>query len=231
MSEDAYVYVLYGAEGRLNYVGIGNRQRPYERHNEGYEAALAKSKDVHITPLPFSTREDAELAESLIIKLVSDAVRDGADFENLAGRLRTSHLVPLVPKQDGVLRHSDLKNSILVKVSPKKMDYREVVSGVTSDRAAAERCRQWWPIGSTVQRGDAVQRLVAVTTAEVSPQRVLGIWDTLPLSEWDVADGSIGLVNPDEGNVGGHRGKEFLREGYNSQLVGFSEDIRTGWTG
>ena len=230
MAENAYVYVVYDSQQRVSYIGVGDRQRPYEIHNNDYNNALEFSSDVRITSLPFSSRGDAELAESLLIRVLADAEKYGVVLSNRSGTIATSHLVPLVPQQEGVLNYRDLRHSILVKVSPQKIDEtRDVVSGVTPDAIAAERCRKWWPIGSAAKRGDDIRQLVAVSTSSVKPQRVLGIWETLPISEWDIEGRAIELVDESCGDAGGHRGKIFNWNGYSPQSVGYSADVRAGW--
>lgn len=231
MAENAYVYVLYDAQERVRYVGIGNRQRPYETHNDDYDEARALSSDVRITSIPFSTRRDAELTEALLIRVLADAEMHGVALTNRSGTVATSDLVPLVAQREGALKYSDLRHSILVKVSPKRIDeVRDVVSGVTSDADAAERCRKWWGIASVVGRGDDIRQLVAISTSDVKPRRVLGIWETKPVVEWDVDGMAIELVDASSGDVGGQRGKTFDWDGYNPQNIGYSLDVRSGWS-
>ncbi|TFC48923.1 GIY-YIG nuclease family protein [Cryobacterium shii] len=231
MAENAYVYVLYDAQGRVSYVGIGSRQRPYETHNDDYNEALAFSSDVRITPIPFDSRHDAELAESLLIRVLADAGAHGVALTNRSGMKGTSDLVPLVAQREGSLNYRDLRKSIIVKVSPMKIDeVRDVVSGVTPDAVAAERCRKWWRIRSVVERGDDIRQLVAISTSDVKPRRVLGIWETKPVAEWDVVGKAIELVDPSSGDVGGHQGKTFDWDGYSLQNLGYSTDIRSGWS-
>jgi hypothetical protein len=227
MSRNAYVYLLRDQEGRIVYVGKGNRQRPYQVHNDEYEAARKLSSDVLITAEPFSTEKDAELAESLLIRVLAG---NGPGLINRAQMDKSSRLVPLVPQQEGVTRYEDFGNAIFVKISPEKIDSeRDVVSGLTDSVAAAERCRQYWPIGSAVDRGDDIRYLVAVSTSAVKPVRVLGVWETAPVADWDTANGAITLREPAKGDVGGHRGKEMDWQGYSPQILGFSVDVRSQW--
>lgn len=227
MSDNAYVYLLRDRQGRIVYVGKGNRQRPYQVHNDDYDRARALSSDVLITAVPFSTEKDAELAESLLIRVLAD---NGADLVNRAQLIDSSAFVPLVPQREGVVRYEDFRGAIFVKIHPDRIDAeRDVVSGLTDSAVAADRCRQYWPIESVVQRGDDIRYLVAVSTAAVKPVRVLGVWETRPVAEWDVAAGAVELVDPAAGDVGEHRGKEMDWQGYNPQSIGFSADVRAGW--
>jgi hypothetical protein len=227
MSDNAYVYLLRDREGRIVYVGKGNRQRPYQVHNDDYEEARKLSSDVLITAKPFSTVKDAELAESLLIRVLAG---NGAGLVNRAQMVQSGSLVPLVPQQEGVVRYEDFANAIFVKISPEKIDSeRDVISGLTDSVAAGERCRQYWPIGSAVNRGDDIRYLVAVSTTAVKPVRVLGVWETAPVADWDISTGSITLAEAANGDVGSHRGKEMDWQGYNPQLVGYSTDVRSRW--
>ena len=235
MSENAYVYLLRDLEGRIVYVGKGTRQRPYQPHNDDYDLARARSSDVLITAVPFSSEKDAELAESLLIRVLGD---NGSDLVNRAQLVHSSAFVPLVPQSDGVVRYEEFRNAIFVKIHPARIDaQRDVVSGLTGSAAAAERCRGYWPIGAAVARGDDIRYLVAVSTAAVQPVRVLGVWETRPVAEWDVEagaragvrGGAIELVDPAAGDVGGNRGRELDWQGYSPQLIGFSADVRAKW--
>jgi excinuclease UvrABC nuclease subunit len=87
MSKNAYVYLLRDQAGRIVYVGKGDRQRPYQPHNDSYEEARKLSSDVLITAVPFSTEDDAELAESLLIRVLAD---NGTGLVNRAQMVQSS---------------------------------------------------------------------------------------------------------------------------------------------
>lgn len=231
MAENRYVYFIYDEQERVGYVGIGDRARPYGGHTEMVDELRDRSGDVRITSEPFTTREDAERAESLIIRALSDAEEHGGMLLNVTKRKQSRDLVPLLPFTDKTLRYSELTASLLVKVSPNRIDdERAVVSGGARAEEAAERCRKYWPLGRCVNSEAPIKQLVAVTTAEAKPIRVVGIWAVEDPSTWtsDEDDGrwEVTLSCPSEGDAGGYVGAEFDWEGYAPQLIGYSADIR-----
>lgn len=230
MSKDAYLYFIYDEHGRLGYVGIGGRSRPYEPHTPEVDALRDRSGDVRITSEPFSSRRDAERAESLLVRALYGAEQSGSTLLNIAKRYTSRDLVPVLPFRNGVLRYSELTNSLIVKVSLDRIDdQRVVVSGVTKPADAAERCRKYWPLGRCVAQEFPVKRLVAVSTADAKPVRVIGVWEVKPVGSWTQSeDGKyeVGLADPSQGDLYGCVGQEFEWEGYNPQLVGYSSDIR-----
>jgi hypothetical protein len=231
MGENRHVYFIYDEKERIGYVGIGDRARPYGPHTEAVDELRDRSGDVRITSTPFSTPEDAERAESLIIRALEDAAQHGSRLLNVAKRKQSRDLVPLLPFQSSTLRYSVLVGSLIVKIGLNRIDDdRVVVSGVTHPEDAAERCRKFWPLGNCVKQEPPIKYLVAVTTAEARPVRVVGVWECLPTSDWTFNEGrqrwEVALVDAAEGDTGGHVGKRFDWEGYNPQLVGYSADIR-----
>lgn len=229
---DNYVYFIYDDEGRIGYVGIGDRARPYGEHTEIVDALRDRSGDVRITSESFTSRDDAERAESLIIRALSDAEIQGTSLLNVAKRKQSRDLVPLLPFTDKVVRYSHLTETLLVKIGLNRIDdERAVVSGASSAEEAAERCRKYWPLGNCIAREAPIKQLIAVTTAEVSPVRVVGVWHVDHTSTWTFDEQSgrweVTLPSPSDGNVGGYVGAEFDWEGYSPQLVGYSADVRT----
>ncbi len=225
MSENAYVYFIFDEQGRIGYVGIGGRSRPYGPHTPEVDALRDRSGDVRITAEPFSTRPDAERAESLVIRALADAETSGSALLNIAKMKQSRDLTALLPFQEGVLRYSELSGSLLVKIGLDRIDEdRAVVSGVTKPAEAAERCRQYWGLGACIDQSRPITNLVAITTADAKPARVVGIWETQPVTTWERR--AVTLMDPDKGDVGGHVGKGFDWEGYNPQSLGYSRDIR-----
>lgn len=225
MYQNGYVYVQRNHDRAITYVGKGSRARPYEEHNAGFEGVARGEHDFLITPMPFSSKDDAEMSESLVIRALFEAQQHGIAMTNLAQRLQSKHLVPLVPVAEGTLDYASLGNAVIVRIRPERIDSRDVISGVTPAEVAAERCRQYWPIGSCVARDLDVRLLVAVTS-KVKPARVLGVWETQPVAAWDSDAGAIALTDPAAGDVGGHRGKVFDRGGYAFRNFGYSADLR-----
>jgi hypothetical protein len=136
-----YLYILRDGEGRLRYVGIGGRQRPYEMHNDEYDELIKSSSDIRITSRPFSTRADAEMAESLLIRALVDAESSGVLLTNRAKVRASKDLIPLHHVADGHLRYDELQNTMIVAIRPGQIDdERAVLSGVTPAEKAAERC-------------------------------------------------------------------------------------------
>ncbi len=212
MSE-TYLYILRDGEGRLRYVGIGGRQRPYEMHNDEYDELIKTSSDIRITARPFSTRADAEMAESLLIRALVDAESSGVLLTNRAKVTASKDLVPLHHVAEGHLRYSDLQNTIIVAIQPGQIDdVRAVLSGVTPPEKAAERCSTGWPLGQCIAEGRDVRFLLAISS-KLSPVRVLGSWRTRPTTEWTEPN-AIALNDPHEADALAARGCTFSWDGY-----------------
>ena len=229
MSENGYVYFIYDVDGSIGYVGIGDRARPYEPHTPAVDALRDRSGDVRITSSSFSTREDAERVESLLIRALVDAEVNPPRLLNDAKRKQSHHLVPLLPLKNATLKYSDLFETLLVKIGLNRIDdERVVVSGVVRAADAAERCRKYWPLGTCVARQAPIKQLVAITTAEAKPVRVVGVWRTDDPQTWSLEDEgwAVTLPEPSEGDVGGHVGKVFDWEDYSPQNIGYSSDVR-----
>lgn len=230
MSEDGYLYFIYDVDGSIGYVGIGDRARPYEPHTPEVDALRDRSGDVRITSSPFTERKDAKLAESLLIRALVDAETSPPRLLNRSEHEQSHNLVPLLPFKNATLKYSDLSETLLLKVRLNRIDdERVVVSGVAHPADAAERCRKWWGLGNCVESKAPITRLVVVTTAEVKPYRVVGVWRTDDPQTWSLEPKgwAVTLLNPSEGDVDGHVGKIFDWEGYDVKgSIGYSSDVR-----
>jgi hypothetical protein len=231
MSEDGYLYFIYEVDGKtISYVGIGDRARPYEQHTPAIDKLRDRSGDVRITSTPFSTRADAKLAESLLIRALVDAEIMPPRLLNCTERVRSHYLVHLLPFKNAVLKYSDLTETLLVKIGLNRIDdQRVVLSGAVHPADAAERCRKWWALGTCVARRAPIKRLVAVTTAEAKPPRVVGVWLTDEPQTWSLEPKgwAVTLIDPAQGDIGAHVGKVFDWEEYVVRgAIGYSSDVR-----
>lgn len=230
MSEDGYLYFIYDVDGSIGYVGIGDRARPYEPHTPEVDALRDRSGDVRITSSPFSERDDAKLAESLLIRALADAATTAPRLLNSTEIKQSHNLVPLLPFKNATLKYSDLSETLLVKIRLNRIDdERVVVSGAAHPVDAAERCRKWWSLGNCVASKAPIKQLVTVTTAEVNPPRIIGVWRTDDPQTWSLEPdgGAVTLPDPSEGDVGGHVGKIFEWEGYRvTGSIAYSNDVR-----
>jgi len=246
-----YLYIGKQLSGAIGYVGIGGVTRPYQGHNPKADEVL-QSGDVWITGRPFSTRTDAEMAETLLIQALTWALQTPPDLTNIAKVQSSKHLVPALRYRDGVLRYSELSNALLVKVRPGSLKGRSAPAATTDDFDLTVRCNRWWGLASAVKRKADVRLLVAVT-AGVKPARVIGVWETQPVDQWWLEDlrnpvearnglelwngphtpigddrpkGWVATVKSTDPDFNQWQGLEFDWEGYPPQRVGWSHDLR-----
>ena len=118
-----YLYLYEGADRRL-YIGISDEMtRPWEAHNEDAAALLAEpTTQVLQTPMPFSSRNDARMAEAIAIHVAAlagiridsdheDASEIAAQATNRAGMKGTKHLVPAVLRKEGAIGFGALERT------------------------------------------------------------------------------------------------------------------------
>lgn len=177
-----YLYIGRYLSGEIGYVGIGGVTRPYGQHNPEADEVLQLG-DLWISDVPFSTRRDAEMAESLLIRALTWATEKTPRLTNIAKVSGSSHLSPALKYKDGRLSYSEVSNALFVKIRPGALKGRSAPNGPAGDLDLAMRCNRWWNLGSVRARGDDVQLLVAVT-AGTKPPRVVGAWEAAPVSDW-----------------------------------------------
>lgn len=245
-----YVYIGKRLNGAIGYVGIGGVARPYGGHNPDADAVL-RGGEVWMSESPFSSRRDAEMAESLLIQALTWATEIPPDLANIAKVARTKYLVPALPYREGTLRYSELRSALLVKVTPGSLKGRSAPSGAAGDLDLTIRCNRWWGLAAAQRRKADVQLLVAIT-AHVKPARVIGVWRTRPVDQWwyedqhdpdmsrntgepqndplpapdgHLAKGWVVTVETTDPDVNQWQGLEFDWEGYAPQRVGWSIDL------
>lgn len=246
-----YLYVGKRVSGEIGYVGIGGTTRPYGSHNQAADEVL-RSGEVWVTSVPFSTRQDAEMAESLLVRALTWAAEQPPDLTNIAKVDSAKHLVPSLRYREGKLNYADVSRALLVKITPGHLKGRTGPTGEAGDVDLTLRCNRWWGLGQAQRRGIDVDLLIAIT-ANVKPARVVGAWRALPVSEWwledqstpssrrrtgepwndplsplggRVAKGWVAAVESPDSDVNGWQGLEFDWQGYHPQNVGWSNDIR-----
>ena len=245
-----YLYIGKKRSGEIGYVGIGGVTRPYGGHNEDADDVL-RTGEVWMTSVPFSTRRDAEMAESLLIRALTWSSEIPPDLANIAKVVFSKYLTPALPYRDGKLRYSDVKNALFVKVRPGQLKGRIAPHGESGNLDLALRCNRWWGLGSARARDKDIRLLIAVT-AHVKPARVVGVWETRPTSDWWYEDqlspensrigdrpwnnavpltdtpakGWVATLISDDPDVNNWQGMEFDWEGYNPQNIGYSKDLR-----
>jgi hypothetical protein len=252
-SEDSnnYLYIGRKLDGAIGYIGIGGVTRPYGGHNDQADGVL-RNGEVWITDMPFSSRRDAEMAESLLIQALTWANDTPPELANIAKVNSSKNLVPALPYRDGLLRYSEVSKALFVKIHPGRLKGRSAPSGDSNNFDLTVRCNRWWPLESAIRRRADVQLLVAVT-AHVKPSRVIGAWRTHPVTNWWFEDQSqpeesrlahepwngplpadgehrakkwvVTVESPDP-TVNGWQGLEFDWEGYAPQNIGWSKDLR-----
>ena len=246
-----YLYIGKRHNGQIGYVGIGGATRPYGGHNDEADAVL-RNGEVWMSSNPFSSRRDAEMAESLLIRALTWAAENSPDLTNIAKVNYSKHLIPALPYKDGPpIRYSEVRNALFVKIRPGQLKGRIAPHGESGELDLAVRCNRWWPLGKAQQENRDIKYLIAIT-AHVKPSRIIGIWETNPVSDWWYEDqsapeksrqtseewnsavpmyevpakGWVATLKSAFADVHGWQGREFDWEGYKPQNVGFSADIK-----
>lgn len=248
-----FVYIGRHPTGAIGYIGIGGATRPYGGHNPDADEVL-RGGEVWMSESPFSSRRDAEMAESLLIQALTWAAETPTELTNIAKVLHTRYLVPALPYREGTLRYSQVSGALFVKVTPGTLKGRSAPNGAAGNHDLTVRCNRWWPLAAA-RRRDANVRLLVAVTAHVKPARVIGVWRTRPIDQWWYEDqnhhdltrstgeswndpipaqdghhakGWVVTVESTDADVNHWQGLEFDWEGYQPQYVGWSRDLQPG---
>jgi hypothetical protein len=181
-----FLYLGRHLDGSLGYVGIGGVTRPYGDHNKEADAVL-RTGEVWVTTSPFSSRKDAEMAESLLIRALTWATEQQPRLTNIAKVNASKYVTPALPYKEGSLKYSEVTNALFVKVRPGQLKGRSAPHGESGDLDLTMRCNRWWGLGNAVRREADIRYLIAVT-AGVKPPRIIGVWKTHPVSDWWLED-------------------------------------------
>lgn len=229
-----YLYLYEGADHRL-YIGIGDEMtRAWEVHNEDAKALLAEpTTQVLQTPVPFSSRNDARMAEAIAIHIAAlagmwvnsdheEAAEIAAQATNRAGMKSTQHLVPAVFRKDGEVNYWTLKQTAIVTLKPGDIDERGTLHGGRDVATFVARAEKTWKLKTAKRVGYNPRRLLAIMKES---HVILGDWDLDPATP--VLDDSFVLVNPSNDDPRGVKGMHFDTAGAHlSDLVTWSSDIR-----
>jgi len=157
-------------------------RRPYEGHNPAANEVL-RTGEVWVTSEPFSSRRDAKMAESLLIRIAKWATESRPRLTNRAEVESSKLIIPALPYRQGVLRYDALSRALIVMITPESLGYRASPTGEADEIALTRRCNRWWGLAQAVRQRKEVQLLVAIT-ARVKPTRVIGAWETHSVTEW-----------------------------------------------
>ena len=208
MSKETWLYIYEGAprgdeeERKSIYIGIGQSMgRVYEPHNPDAERLRdTEGTLIRQTVEPFSSREDALKAEAIAIHVASlmglDPIYDAEDedelFEkndksvtNISGTKTSKHLGPAIFTRPGEVAQGEMRETIIVPISPDSLEGRVSAFGGNSGEVFIERAAEAWNIAPA--KRPKIKRLVAVLK---QGHVILGSWEVDPSLEWV-------LVNPD----------------------------------
>ena len=177
-----YLYIGRNQTGAIGYVGIGGISRPYGNHNDEADQVL-RNGEVWVTSIPFSTRQDAEMAESLLIRALDWSSEQTPQLTNIAKVNNSKYLIPALRYRNESVGYSEFRNTLFVKVRPGQLLGRIAPHGESGEIDLTMRCNRWWGLQSVRERGDEIRLLVAVT-AGVKPARIIGAWETRPTTDW-----------------------------------------------
>ena len=252
MSKETWLYIYEGAprsdeeERRSIYIGIGQSMgRVFEPHNPDAERLRdTEGTLIRQTVEPFSSLEDALKAEAIAIHVASlmglDPIYDAEDedelFEkndktvtNISGTKTSKHLGPAIFTRDGEVAQSEMRETIIVPISPDSLEGRASAFGGNPGDVFIERAAQYWNVAP--DKRPKIRRLVAVLTG--SRHVILGSWEVDPSLEWVVANPDatppfnkrirVPVPYPEHDDVDGIKGKRYVGS-LNSGVV-YSPDI------
>ena len=251
MATKTWLYIYEGAprgdeERRSIYIGIGESMgRVFEPHNPDAERLRdTEGTLIRQTVEPFSSREDALKAEAIAIHVASlmglDPIYDAEDedelFEkndkpvtNIAGTKTSKHLGPAIFTRPGEVAQGEMKETIIVPISPKSIEGRASAFGGNPGEVFIDRAAQAWNVAP--DKRPKIRRLVAVLTG--SRNVILGSWEVDPSREWELvcpelpsrysSRVKIPVPHPKQDDVGEIKGKRYV--GSLNLGVGYSPDI------
>ena len=239
MATETWLYLYEGAprgegEGRRSiYIGIcESRERVYERHNPDADRLRdTEGTLIRQTVKPFSSREDALRAEAVAIHVASlmglDPIYDAEDedelFEkhdksvtNISGTKTSKHLGPAIFTHEGEVAQDQMRETIIVPISPDSLEGRASAFGGNPGDVFIERAAQAWNVAP--DKRPKIRRLVAVLTG--SRHVILGSWEVDPSLEWVLVNPDanppfnkrirVPVPHPENDNVDGIKGKCYV---------------------
>lgn len=239
MAEKTWLYIYEGAprsdeEGRRSvYIGIGQSMgRVFEPHNPDAERLRdTEGTLIRQTVEPFSSREDALKAEAIAIHVASlmglDPIYDAEDedelFEkhdksvtNISGTKTSKHLGPAIFTHEGEVAQDQMRETIIVPISPDSLEGRASAFGGNPGDVFIERAAQAWNVAP--DKRPKIRRLVAVLTG--SRHVILGSWEVDPSLEWVLVNPDanppfnkrirVPVPHPENDNVDGIKGKCYV---------------------
>ena len=239
MSKETWLYIYEGAprsyeeERRSVYIGIGQSMgRVFEPHNPDAERLRdTEGTLIRQTVEPFSSREDALKAEAIAIHVASlmglDPIYDAEDedelFEkndksvtNISGTKTSKHLGPAIFTRPGEVTQGEMRETIIVPISPDSLEGRASAFGGNPGDVFIERAAQAWNVAP--DKRPKIRRLVAVLTG--SRHVILGSWEVDPSLEWVLVNPDanppfnkrirVPVPHPENDNVDGIKGKCYV---------------------
>ena len=239
MSKETWLYIYEGAprsyeeERRSIYIGIGQSMgRVFEPHNPDAERLRDTGGTlIRQTVEPFSSREDALKAEAIAIHVASlmglDPIYDAEDedelFEkhdksvtNISGTKTSKHLGPAIFTHEGEVAQDQMRETIIVPISPDSLEGRASAFGGNPGDVFIERAAQAWNVAP--DKRPKIRRLVAVLTG--SRHVILGSWEVDPSLEWVLVNPDanppfnkrirVPVPHPENDNVDGIKGKCYV---------------------
>ena len=239
MADKTWLYIYEGAprsyeeERRSVYIGIGQSMgRVFEPHNPDAERLRdTEGTLIRQTVEPFSSREDALKAEAIAIHVASlmglDPIYDAEDedelFEkhdksvtNISGTKTSKHLGPAIFTHEGEVAQDQMRETIIVPISPDSLEGRASAFGGNPGDVFIERAAQAWNVAP--DKRPKIRRLVAVLTG--SRHVILGSWEVDPSLEWVLVNPDanppfnkrirVPVPHPENDNVDGIKGKCYV---------------------
>lgn len=180
---------------------------------------------------PFSSRKDALRAEAVAIHVASlmglDPIYDAEDedelFEkndksvtNISGTKTSKHLGPAIFTRPGEVAQGEMRETIIVPISPDSLEGRASAFGGNPGEVFIERAAEAWNVAP--DKRPKIRRLVAVLTG--SRHVILGSWKVDPSREWKLVNPEadspynkrirVPVPHPENDDVDGIKGKRYV---------------------
>ena len=175
------VYLVLSKKLKLAYIGKGPDGRLEGDHSPAFRRLLAVPDAVQYESAPFSSENDALIAEAAaiaILKSIPGRFKLLNIQKHYAKRFRPRYPIPM---KTGCISKSDLAHAIIVTLSPDQLenDRRIAPNSPWKPQELAERARKYWSFArARVERWSqdkhAPQLLVAVAKGNA---RILGAFE------------------------------------------------------
>jgi hypothetical protein len=145
------IYLVMSKKARLAYIGKGDDPRIDAPHSKEFLSVKKQSDVTEWASKPFSSDEDARIAEAAAIRIAIELRGTKAKLvnkqKNYESRFGARYPFKIIAKQ---VKKSHLPHAIIVTLKPGTVDERVAPnSPAWKPKELAKRARMWWKFGRT----------------------------------------------------------------------------------